>query len=158
MRTSLSFCWGQVGNILSTSRFSERLIVGQWSGPTSNLPTDNGIPMPQKFKSMVLVISAPAGLHLVPVPPVRYACVGLAWPIQIQGHGWEASILNLLLFLIYCFREVLTVCFDKGLYPRLYPWYILILLVYRCLSWCVSVSQPPAEVCLTDLAWDYPGV
>ena len=21
-----------------------------------------------------------------------------------------------------------------------------------------SVSQPPAEVCLTDLAWDYPGV
>ena len=25
-------------------------------------------------------------------------------------------------------------------------------------SWCVSVSQPPAEVCLTDLAWDYPGV
>ena len=22
----------------------------------------------------------------------------------------------------------------------------------------VSVSQPPAEVCLTDLAWDYPGV
>ena len=25
-------------------------------------------------------------------------------------------------------------------------------------GWCVSVSQPPAEVCLTDLAWDYPGV
>ena len=25
-------------------------------------------------------------------------------------------------------------------------------------SWCVSVSQPPAEVCLTDLAWDHPGV
>ena len=23
---------------------------------------------------------------------------------------------------------------------------------------CVSVSQPPAEVCLMDLAWDYPGV
>ena len=22
----------------------------------------------------------------------------------------------------------------------------------------VAVSQPPAEVCLTDLAWDYPGV
>ena len=22
---------------------------------------------------------------------------------------------------------------------------------------CVSVSHPPAEVCLTDLAWDYPG-
>ena len=22
----------------------------------------------------------------------------------------------------------------------------------------VGVSQPPAEVCLTDLAWDYPGV
>ena len=27
-----------------------------------------------------------------------------------------------------------------------------------CTGWCVSVSQPPAEVCLTDLAWDYPGV
>ena len=25
-------------------------------------------------------------------------------------------------------------------------------------GWCVSVSQPPAEVCLMDLAWDYPGV
>ena len=25
-------------------------------------------------------------------------------------------------------------------------------------GWCVSGSQPPAEVCLTDLAWDYPGV
>ena len=24
-------------------------------------------------------------------------------------------------------------------------------------GWCVSVSQPPAEVCLTDLAWDYSG-
>ena len=25
-------------------------------------------------------------------------------------------------------------------------------------GWFVTVPQTPAEVCLTDLAWDYPGV
>ena len=25
-------------------------------------------------------------------------------------------------------------------------------------GWFVTVSQSPAEVCLKDLAWDYPGV
>ena len=35
---------------------------------------------------------------------------------------------------------------------------VIDLLTSLMLIWCVSVSQPPAEVCLTDLAWDYPGV
>ena len=36
--------------------------------------------------------------------------------------------------------------------------YLAIYKVHLGTGWCVSVSQPPAEVCLTDLAWDYPGV
>ena len=34
-----------------------------------------------------------------------------------------------------------------------WPFIILLLLTV-----VVSECQPPAEVCLTDLAWDYPGV
>ena len=39
------------------------------------------------------------------------------------------------------------------IYPHIYIWY-----PHLGTGSCVSVSQPPAEVCLTDLAWDYPGV
>ena len=35
---------------------------------------------------------------------------------------------------------------------------IIYIYIYLGTGWCLSVSQPPAEVCLTDLAWDYPGV
>ena len=39
------------------------------------------------------------------------------------------------------------------------PFCFFLVPVYdRGTGWYVSVSQPPAEVCLTDLAWDYPGV
>ena len=49
---------------------------------------------------------------------------------------------------------------EVGIRPGEFLVFSVIITIYQHLGtgWCVSVSQPPAEVCLTDLAWDYPGV